>query len=411
MARILDRLSATSLKTKPEGLHADGGGLYLQVRDGSRSWILRFMLNGKGRYMGLGPFPDVSLAQARKLAAGYRQQLRDGVDPIEDRKQKKLELQLAASKSITFGECAERYIEAHRPGWRNKKHAAQWASTLKRYVYPTLGVLPVQTIDTGRVMKVLDPIWTTKRETATRVRQRMEAVLDWATARNYRTGDNPARWRGHLDKLLPKPSKVQAPKHFDAVHYDDLPSLFQTVSESSAVSAKALTFLILTAARSGEVRRASLNEIDLANGIWAIPAERTKSAKEHRVPLPSKALKLIEGLEHLGDETDGLLFPNSKGKPLSDTAMRKYLQEVLGQEGKTVHGFRSTFRDWAAERTNFPREVAEKALAHVVKDKTEAAYLHGDLLEHRRKLMNAWAKYCTSGAKLTGEVIPLQATA
>jgi integrase len=261
-------------------------------------------------------------------------------------------------------------------------------------------------------MKVLQPIWGTKTVTATRVRQRIEAVLDWAKVQGFRTGDNPARWRGHLDKLLPKASKVHAVKHFEAMPYAELPAFFVDLSRREATSAKALAFTILTAARSGETRNASLGEIDFKKGIWTVPEGRTKSGRMHRVPLTKEALAIVRGLKHLQDDPATLLFPNSQDRPLSDTAMRKYLQEDLKKPGLTVHGFRSTFRDWAAERaTTFPREIAEAALSHVVKDQTEAAYLRTDVLERRRKLLEAWAKFCTSAAASGPKVVPLRKAA
>lgn len=407
MARNVDRLAPTALRRKGPGMHPDGRGIYLQVKNGGRSWLFRFMLNGKERWMGLGPYPDVSLADARRGAEGCRRLLREGIDPIEARRQRQQAAQLEAAQSVTFEYCATRYIDAHKAGWRNAKHAAQWSSTLETYAYPVFGSLPVQAIDTGLVTKALDPIWREKTETATRVRQRIEAVLDWATAHDYRGGDNPARWRGHLDKLLPKRSKVQRVKHHDAMPYAELPEFFAELSKRDTVSAKALTFTILTAARSGETRGATLGELDFVSGVWTVPGERTKSGREHRVPLTGSVGPILRGLDYLGDDKDALLFPNPRGKPLSDTALRKYLQQNLAKPGLTVHGFRSTFRDWAAERTNFPREVAEAALAHIVRDKTEAAYQRGDMLARRRKLMEAWAKFCTSGAASTAEVVAI----
>ena len=408
MARIVEKLSPTALRSKGPGLHSDGRGLYLQVKNGGRSWVLRYMLDGKARHMGLGPYPDVSLADARREAEGCRRLLREGTDPIEARRQRRQAARLDAAQSMTFEDCANRHIDAHKVGWRNAKHAAQWVSTLNTYAYPVFGSLPVQAIDTGLVTKALDPIWGEKPETAARLRQRIEAVLDWATAHGYRSGDNPARWRGHLDKLLPKRSKVRAVKHHEAMPYVELPEFFTALAQRETVSAKALAFTILTAARSGETRGASSGEIDYDAAIWTVPGERTKSGREHRVPLTDEALAILRGLDYLGEDKEELLFPNPRGRPLSDTAMRKYLQQGLGRPGLTVHGFRSTFRDWTAERTGFPREVAEAALAHVLRDKTEAAYQRGDMLDRRRKLMEGWAKFCTSGAASTGEVVALR---
>lgn len=408
MARTVQRLSSTALASKGPGLHHDGRGLYLQVKNGGRSWVLRYMIDGNARYMGLGPFPDVTLANARRKAEESRALLHDDIDPLEARKDQKQAAQVSAAKSVTFKQCAERYIEAQKSGWRNAKHAAQWTSTLEKYAFPILGGLPVQAIDTGLVRKVLDPIWSTKTETASRLRQRIEAVLDWATVNRYRTGDNPARWRGHLDKLLPKASKVHKVEHFQSMPYGELPTFFVELSKRDTVSAKALRFTILTAARSGETRHARFREIDFKNAIWTVPKERTKSGREHRVPLTKEALALLRGLPHLSDDPDTLLFPNSQDKPLSDTAMRKYLVEDMGQEGLTVHGFRSTFRNWVAEQTSVPGEIAEAALSHVNGDKTEAAYLHSDVLDRRRRLMADWARFCGSGVKPTGKVVAIR---
>jgi integrase len=411
MVRAFKPLSQITLQRKGPGQHHDGRGLYLQVKNGGRSWVFRYMRDGKARYMGLGPFPGVTLAKARRKAEEARSLLHDGRDPLEHRKELEQSARLTAAKAVTFKEGAQRYIEAHRSGWRNPKHAAQRLSTLATYAFPVLGGLPVQAIDTGLVVKVLQPIWDTKTVTATRVRQRIEAVLDWAKVQEFRTGDNPARWRGHLDKLLPKASQVHKVAHFEAMHYAELPAFFADLSKRTTISAKALAFTILTAARSGETRNATLGEIDFKKGIWTVPEGRTKSGREHRVPLTKEALAIVRGLKHLQDDPATLLFPNSQDKPLSDTAMRKYLQEDLKKPGLTVHGFRSTFRDWAAENTTFPREIIEAALSHVVKDQTEAAYLRSDVLERRRKLLEAWAKFCTSGAASGPKVVPLRKAA
>ena len=408
MARTFERLSPTALRSKGPGLHPDGRGLHLQVKHGGRSWVFRYMLGGKARYMGLGPYPDVPLAEARRGAERSRQLLREGIDPIEERRQRRQAAQLEAGRTVTFEDCAKRYIEAHKAGWRNAKHAGQWISTLATYAFPVFGSLPVQDIDTGLVTKALDPIWREKPETATRVRQRIEAVLDWATVHGHRRGDNPARWRGHLSKALPGRSKVRAVKHFEAMPYAELPAFFAALGTRHAVSAKALAFTILTGARSGETRGSTIGEIDDTAALWTVPGERTKSGREHRVPLTDEALAIVRGLDCLGDNSSAVLFPNAHGKPLSDTAIRKYLQQDLGRPGLTVHGFRSTFRDWAAERTAFPRELAEAALAHILGDKTEAAYQRGDMLARRRKLMEAWAKFCTSGSASVGQVVSIR---
>lgn len=410
MARTVQLLSSTALANMGPGLHHDGRGLYLQVKNGGRSWVFRYMRGGKARAMGLGPFPDVSLANARRKAEATRSMLHDGIDPLEAKTAKLQAEKLAAAKGITFKDCAGRYIKTHKAGWRNAKHGAQWQATLETYAFPILGALPVQAIDTGLVLNVLQPLWDTKTETATRLRQRIEVVLDWATVRGYRSGDNPAQWRGHLDKLLPKPSKVHKVTHFEAMPYAELPAFFAELSKRKAVSANALAFTILTAARSGETRTATLGEIDFEKQLWTVPEGRTKSGRAHRVPLTKEALAILHGFPHLRmpNNPATLLFPNMQNHSLSDTAIRKYLQDDMGKLGLTVHGFRSTFRDWAAERTNFPSEVAEGALAHVNSDETQAAYLRSDLLDRRRKLMEMWAKFCTSGASAGAKVVPLR---
>ena len=401
MARKTERLSDLGIRQKSKaGAYADGRGLYLQVSPSeTKSWLFRFMLSGHERWMGLGPYPDVTLAAAREEALECRHMLRDGVDPIENRRAKKAAAKLMAGKNITFRECAENHIEAHRPGWRNPKHAAQWRSTLVTYAYPIIGQVPVGDIDTGLILRVLKPIWQTKTETANRLRQRIEAVIDGAIALGLRSGENPARWRGHLQNLLPSQSKVSRVQHFKAMAYTDVPVFFRDLRQRDAVSACAMAFSILTAARSGEVRGLSWDEIDMDQAIWTIPEERTKAGRPHRIPLSSEALAVLHRMKAIQVDGEEHVFPGRwPGRQMSENTMRKFLQNDMQRQGLTVHGFRSTFRDWAAEQSNFPREVAEAALAHALKDKTEAAYQRADLLERRRKLMEMWAGYCASGA-------------
>jgi|SRR5579862_3051366 len=389
-----NRLTALKVnKTSKPGRYCDGGGLYLQVsRSHSKAWLFRFTLDGRAREMGLGPINVVSLAEAREKARDCRKLLLDGVDPIEARSEARLRARADKAKSMAFRECAEAYIKAHRAAWKNAKHIWQWETSLSTFVFPVFGALSVSAVDTGLVIKVLEPIWITKTETATRVRQRIEAVLDWARARGYRSGENPARWKGHLDTLLPAPGKIAPVVHLAAMPYNGTPALFADLKKRETISAKALAFTILTAARSGEARLATLAEFDFQKAVWTIPGKRMKSGREHRVPLSTEALALLPR----GGAPTALLFPSSRGTPLSDATMRKYLQEDMGHPGITVHGFRSTFKDWARERTNFAGEVSEAALAHIIGDKTEAAYARGDLFEKRRKLMDAWAAYCTT---------------
>jgi integrase len=398
MARTIGKLTALKVdKAKQPGMYGDGGGLYLRVtEDAAKNWVFRFMLNGRPRWMGMGPLHTVNLAEARKRAGEHRLQRHDGIDPIDARRAERLKAQLEAAKAITFKECAEAYIKAHRAGWHNGKHAAQWQATLATYAEPAIGKLSVQAIDTGLVLKVLEPIWTEKPETAGRLRGRIEAVLDWAKVRGYRAGENPARWRGHLDKLLPARGKVRKVEHHAALPYAELPGFLVTLREQEGIAARALEFTILTAARTGETIFAGWNEIDLLDKTWIIPAKRMKAGREHRVPLSPRALAILEEMQahHHGDE--GFVFPGGKhGKPLSNMAFLMLLRR-MDRGDLTAHGFRSSFRDWVAERTNFPAEVAEMALAHTVSDKTVAAYSRSDLFERRRRLMHQWATFCTT---------------
>lgn len=404
MARETARLTAlkvTRLKEKP-GMHADGGGLYLQVTRGGASWVLRFMLAGRPRYMGLGPLALYGLADARAKALEARRLRHEGYDPIEARRATRMRARLDAAKSIAFKECASRYVTAHKAGWRSAKHAAQWEATLLTYAEPVIGALPAQAVDTSLVLKVLEPIWTTKPETASRVRQRIEAVLDWAKVRGYREGENPARWKGHLDVLLPALGKVRRVEHHAALAYGDLPDFMTALRAQEGASARALEFAILTAARTGEVIGAQWSEIDLAEKVWTVPAARMKAGKEHRVPLSPRAVAILENMEALRkvvegqDKGEAPVFPGGKvGQPLSNMALLMLLRR-MGRDDLTAHGFRSTFRDWVAERTNFPSEVAEMALAHTVGDKVEAAYRRGDLFDRRCRMMTAWATFCAT---------------
>ncbi len=391
-------------------MYPDGGGLYLQVTaSGARSWVYRYMLNGRPRYMGLGPLHTITLADARVKATEARRLRLAGVDPINARGDALAEARLEAARSITFKDAAERYMEAHKAGWRNAKHAAQWTSTLETYAYPVFGSLPVQGVDVGLVMRVLEPIWATKTETASRVRGRIESVLDWASARGYRLGENPARWRGHLENLLPRRSRVQKVKHHPALPYGEIGAFMVDLRRQEGTAASALNFLVLTAGRTGEVIGARWGEFNVQEASWTVPAERVKSGREHRVPLSPAALTIINAMQDVRatEHGDGFVFPGRKrGRPLSDAGLWAALKR-MGHSDLTVHGFRSTFRDWAAERTNYPREAAEMALGHVVGDKTEAAYRRGDLFEKRRRLMNEWAKFCQSGAK-AGEVVAIR---
>lgn len=391
--RLLNKLTAREVRTLGPGYHGDGGGLWLQVSPaGTRSWIFRFTLNGRAREMGLGAEHTISLADAREKAREQRKQVLEGVDPIEARDATRRTAISAAARSVTFKAEAEAYIEAMRPEWKNAKHGEQWTNTLTTYAYPHIGDLLVSEIDTALVMKCLEPIWTTKTETASRVRGRIESVLDRATALKHRTGDNPARWRGHLDNLLAKPSRVAKTEHHAALPYAQIGEFMKLLRAEEGISPRALEFTILTATRTGESIGARWKEIDKDAGIWTIPAARMKAKKPHRVPLSKAALKLLKGQEGLDPDH---VFPGLKEhKPLSNMAMLTLLQKRMGRPDLTVHGFRSTFRDWAAELSAFPNEVVEMALAHTIEDPTEAAYRRGDLFEKRARLMEAWATYC-----------------
>lgn len=411
MARATVRLKPVEVPrlVKKAGMHCDGGGLYLRVAPPSAaSWVLRYMLDGRARTMGLGPYPEVGLKEAREKALAARRLKVEGRDPIELRRAERANQRVVAAKATTFKECAEAYVASQRDGWRNAKHADQWVSTLKAYAYPLIGHLPVADIDTGLVMQVLEQevgaganssrLWVARNETASRVRGRIESVLGWAAARQLRSGDNPARWKGHLAHQLPARSKVAKVKHHAALPYGDMPTFFVALRSQPGLGAKALEFAILTAARTGEVLGVKWGEIDFASKIWVVPAERMKSGREHRVPLSGRAIAVLELLKAADNEADGegYVFPGAKpGKPLSNMSMLKLLERMKRSE-LTTHGFRSTFRDWTAEQTHTPRDVAEMALAHVVSNAVEAAYRRGDMLAKRDELMESWAVYCAS---------------
>jgi len=405
------KLSAMKVeRAKRPGMYADGGGLYLRVAEGgTKNWVYRYMLDGRPRWMGLGPLSLYGLAEARAKALDARRLRHEGIDPIETRRAERARKKLEAAKAVTFKDCAEAYIKTHRAGWRNPKHAGQWEATLKTYAEPVIGTLPVQAVDTALVLKVLEPIWTAKPETAGRVRGRIEKILDWAKVRTYRDGENPARWRGHLDNLLPKKSKVAKVEHHAALPFGELPAFLAALREQDGIAARALEFAILTAARTGETLGATWAEIDLLDKTWTVPAGRMKAGKEHRVPLSARALDILEQMRahRHGAEDGAFVFPGGKqGKPLSNMALLMTLRR-MERDDLTAHGFRSTFRDWAAERTNYQNHVVEMALSHTVSDKVERAYRRGDLLQKRRPLMDAWAAYCSKPAA-SGDVIPLR---
>ena len=408
MARKIGRLNALSVsRAKLPGMYPDGGGLYLQVTSaGARSWLYRYMLHGRSREMGLGPLHAVSLSDARTMAADCRRVRAAGADPIDMRKSARDAARLEAARTITFKAAAEAYIAAHRHGWRNAKHAEQWTTTLETYVYPAFGSSSAQDVGVADVLKVIEPMWSTKTETANRVRGRIEAILDWAKARGHRQGENPARWRGHLDNLLPARSRVHRVKHHKALHYTAIGAFMPSLRQQPGVSARALEFLILTAARTSQTLGARWSEFDLHRALWTIPVDRMKAGKEHRVPLSARAVAILKEMQ--AECAGQFVFPGLKrGRPLSDMALLALVRRMK-RDDVTPHGFRSTFRDWAEEQTNFSREVSEMALAHTIRDKVEAAYRRGDLFEKRRRLMDAWARYCGTPKPET-DVIPIRA--
>lgn len=401
MGRTASRLSPLRVKSDlPPGLYGDGHGLYLQVSaQKTKAWVFRYMIAGRARKMGLGPIHSVSLSEARRRASDIHRLIWDGVDPIEARRKMKIDQTAALTDLITFGECAKKYIDAHASSWKSARHKQQWEVTLDQYVNPIVGHMPVSAVEKPHVLAVLEPIWLTKTETARRVRGRIETVLDWAKARDYRGGENPARWRGHLDQLLPARARIAPVKNLTAMPYSGLPDFMSRLRNQIGVNARALEFLILTAARTGDVIGATWSEIDFAERLWIVPGARVKSKKgtlrrDHVVPLCDRIIELLNGLPRDGE----FIFIGAQaGKQMSPAVMIRLTKEMTGGE-VTVHGFRSSFRDWGAEQTNYPNEMLEMALAHTVSDKTEAAYRRGDMRAKRRALMDDWASYCAGGA-------------
>lgn len=409
MPRVASELNALAVSRLTEpGLHFVGGvaGLALQVLpSGARSWILRVVIAGKRRDMGLGRYSPsgMTLAKAREAALASREKIKQGIDPIETNRAARSALIASRAAARTFQQCAEAYMEAHEAGWGNAKHASQWRNTLEKIAYPIMGDLLVRDVQLAHLLQVLEPIWKTKTETASRLRGRIELVLDWAAARGFREAQNPARWRGHLDKLLPAPSKIVKRKHYDALATDEMGDFMHRLRQQPGTGARALELAILTAARSGEVRGARWQEFDLSAGVWVVPSERMKARKEHRVPLSSAALALLKGLPR--QESNELVFPSRTGGLVSDMTLTAVLRR-MGVDA-VPHGFRSTFRDWAAERTSYPNEVCEMALAHSIGDKVEAAYRRGDLFEKRRRLMRDWANFCAAVQSSNIHVVPI----
>ncbi len=407
MPRRAKGLSAAKVQKAGPGRYGDGGGLYLLVRaPEAKFWVFRYVRAGRMREIGLGSASGrtaVSLADARMKARALYDMHREGRDPLDERAAGRAAQDAEAAKAVKFSEAAERYIEAHRAGWRSPKHAAQWEATLATYVYPIVGALPVRAIDTALVMRTLEPIWNTKSETASRVRGRIESVLDWAKARGYRDGENPARWKGHLDNLLPARSKVRSVVHLAALPYDQAPSFMAALRAEDDIVARSLEFIILCASRVGEAIGAQWDEIDLKSRQWVIPGSRMKSDREHRVALSTRAVKILKDLERTPG--DGRVFAQLPKQ--TSFAFSKILNR-LGQPDVTVHGFRATFRSWAAERTSYPSEVAELSLAHAVGDAVTRAYQRSDMFAKRLRLMDEWATYCAQPPSTGERVVPIR---
>ncbi|MCB2114277.1 MAG: integrase arm-type DNA-binding domain-containing protein [Parvularculaceae bacterium] len=411
--KLSNALTPLTVKNAKPGRHVDGGGLHLLVKEsGARSWVFRYMLKGKARDIGLGAasgLDALSLAQARDAASALRLKVKAGIDPLDEREREAAEAAADALASkiagVTFKTAAEAYLDANEGSWRNAKHRQQWRNTLASYVYPVIGDLPVATIDTPHILEILEPLWKTKPETASRVRGRIETILNAARVRGYRSGENPARWRGHLKELLPARARLSR-GHHKAMAYDAIPAFVGELCKRDALAALALEFTILTATRTSEVIGATWSEVDLQKAVWTIPASRMKAGREHRVPLSRRAVEILQAVKPLNSEW---VFPADKGGKLSVMAMTMLLRRM--KIDATVHGFRSAFRDWAAESTAYAHEVCEMALAHVIGNKAEAAYRRGDLIEKRRRLMNDWANYCSGGGATSATVTPIRGAA
>jgi len=415
--KLAEPLSALEVKrlTSP-GLHFVGEvpGLALQVLStGGRTWVLRVTVGNKRRDMGLGGFPEVTLAEARAKAREARQKIRQGIDPVAQAQAARQALMASHIARLSFAQAAARYVEAHRPSWRNAKHAKQWVATLETYAYPRIGQLSVADLTIAHILQVLEQpvpiergsnkmgkLWECRTETASRLRGRLEVVLDWCRGRGYRTGDNPAAWKGNLDAQLPPPSRIAKVVHYAAVPIDQMAAFSAELRRQEGIAPRALEFAILCAARSGEVRGMTWSELDTVAGIWTIPGDRMKAGREHRVPLSEAALALLKSLPRM--EGTNLVFPAPRGGQLSDMALTAVMRRMGLKE--VPHGFRSTFRDWVSERTNFPGEMAEVALAHTIGNAVEAAYRRGDQLEKRRTLMQAWADFCTLDSRSSNVV-------
>jgi integrase len=410
-------------RIKKVGMNFVGGvaGLALHVSaTGAKSWILRVMVGGKRRDIGLGAYSSTNgVAQARTKALEARDKIKSGIDPVQESRAAKNHLAASRAGALTFEQCAIKYINVKSPEWKNAKHIQQWSNTLATYAYPVIGKLLVRDVEQPHIMQILQPIWTTKTETAVRLRGRLESILHWATVSKYRIGENPARWKGHLDVLLPKPKKVANVENFPALPWLEIGAFMVELRKVQGVSARAVELGIYCASRSGELRGASWAEIDFNTCVWTIPAARMKMKKEHKVPLSNEVIALLKAMPRFVGTN--LIFPNNKNTELSDMALTAVLRRMDGIDGKgwkddktgrtiTQHGFRSTFKDWARERTSYPSEVVEAALAHAIGDKVEAAYARGNLFEKRIGLMRDWAKFCGTVAT-TAIVTPIKGRA
>jgi integrase len=406
MAKAIHKLTALQVARATSGKLGDGGGLWLHAYNaGSKAWVFRFGPQGK-RAHGLGSLNTVSLSAAREKARACREMLLAGIDPIAVRATRKSEARVATAKTLAFADCADQYHATHRAAWKSAKHAREWRASLAAYAGPVIGRLPVADIDTALVLKVLEPLWGVKLVTAKRIRQRIETVWDWAKVRGYCSGDNPARWSGHLDQLLAAPGKIRTVAHLAAMPYAGVPSFLVALRGREGVAPRALEFAVLTAARSSEVLRATWSEVDLAGKTWTVPAGRMKAGREHRVPLSPDAVALLRALPRVAGNEH--VFPGARrSQGLGHVSLFDVLR-TMGRGDVTVHGFRSSFRDWAAEQTGYPREICEAALAHVVGNQVEAAYRRSDLFEKRRHLMNDWARFCARPADKSGDVVPMR---
>lgn len=407
----IGKLTVAKTKTKTPGRYGDGGGLWLAVGPNSKSWVFRYMIDGRSREMGIGSFDDIGLADAREKARQLRalvhRKPEDGgpLDPLDERQAAEVRAKVSQAKVMTFRQCAEAYIKAHESSWKSAIHARQWPQSLADYVYPTIGDLPVDAIDTALVVKVLEPAWLKRTATLSRVRGRIESVLGWATVRGFRQGDNPARWKGHLDTLLPSMTKVKTVEHHAALPYAEIGAFVSQLRSRESISAAALEFTILTAARSEEVMGAKWSEIDLANRLWTVPASRMKAGVEHVVPLSDPAVVILEKLAII--RHNDFVFPGRRGR-LNKIALFAALRR-FGRDDITAHGFRSSFRDWCGDCTAYPRDVAEACLAHRTGDATEQAYRRSSAIEKRRQLMDAWARYIDAPpVSEFAEIVPLR---